>query len=232
MMKTYGFILIASIVIGLSACNQGGVEKIKVETKEDSLAYAIGVLNNEGLSGQGLELDAMMMAKGMIEAAEGNPIFNETMARGYYTLYMQGMQEEQMREQFTDVIEESESFLEENAKREGVKVTESGLQYEVITEGNGPKPGAEDKVKVHYTGTLVNGTKFDSSVDRGEPIEFTLNGVIAGWTEGLQLMPVGSTYKLYIPYELGYGTRGAGQDIPPYAALIFEVELLDITTGK
>ena len=145
---------------------------------------------------------------------------------------MQGMQEEQMREQFSDVIKESESFLEENSKREGVKVTESGLQYEVITEGSGPKPTAEDKVKVHYTGTLVNGTKFDSSVDRGEPIEFALNGVIAGWTEGLQLMPVGSKYRLFIPYELGYGTRGAGQDIPPFAALIFDVELLDITTEK
>ena len=137
-----------------------------------------------------------------------------------------------MREQFSDVIEESEAFLEENSKREGVKVTESGLQYEVITEGSGPKPTAEDKVKVHYTGTLVNGTKFDSSVDRGEPIEFNLNGVIAGWTEGLQLMPVGSKYRLYIPYDLGYGTRGAGQDIPPFAALVFEVELLDITTEK
>ena len=123
---------------------------------------------------------------------------------------------------------EGEKFLQENALRDGVKVTESGLQYEVLREGKGAKPTAEQTVKVHYEGTLIDGTVFDSSYKRGEPIEFPLNGVIKGWTEGLQLMPVGSKYKLYIPYELGYGERGAGQSIPPYAALIFTVELLDI----
>ena len=121
-----------------------------------------------------------------------------------------------------------EQFLQENALREEVKVTESGLQYEVLVQGKGPKPTAEQTVKVHYEGTLIDGTVFDSSYQRGEPIEFPLNGVIKGWTEGLQLMSVGSKYKLYIPYELGYGERGAGQSIPPYAALIFTVELLEI----
>jgi FKBP-type peptidyl-prolyl cis-trans isomerase FklB len=121
-----------------------------------------------------------------------------------------------------------EKFLQENALRAEVKTTESGLQYEVITEGKGAKPTAESTVKVHYEGTLIDGTVFDSSYQRGEPIEFPLNGVIKGWTEGLHLMPVGSKYKLYIPYELGYGERGAGQSIPPYAALIFTVELLEI----
>ena len=121
-----------------------------------------------------------------------------------------------------------EKFLQENALREEVKVTESGLQYEVLVQGKGPKPTAEQTVKVHYEGTLIDGTVFDSSYQRGEPIEFPLNGVIKGWTEGLQLMPKGSKYKLYIPYELGYGERGAGQSIPPFAALIFTVELLDI----
>ena len=123
---------------------------------------------------------------------------------------------------------EGEAFLAENAKREGVFVTESGLQYEVITMGEGEKPSAESTVKVHYHGTLIDGTVFDSSVQRGEPIEFPLGGVIKGWTEGLQLMPVGSKFILYIPYQLAYGERGAGELIAPYSALIFEVELLDI----
>lgn len=125
-------------------------------------------------------------------------------------------------------IEKGEAFLAENAKREGVFVTESGLQYEVVTMGEGEKPTAENTVKVHYHGTLIDGTVFDSSVDRGEPIEFPLNGVIKGWTEGLQLMPVGSKFILYIPYQLAYGERGAGELIGPCEALIFEVELLDI----
>lgn len=123
---------------------------------------------------------------------------------------------------------EGEKFLEENKKRPEVKVTASGLQYEVLEATIGQKPKATDKVKVHYEGTLIDGTVFDSSYRRGEPISFGLNQVIAGWTEGVQLMSIGSKYKFFIPYQLGYGERGAGQSIPPYAALIFTVELLGI----
>ena len=132
------------------------------------------------------------------------------------------------RLKFGETKADGEKFLQENALREEVKVTDSGLQYEVLVQGKGPKPTAESTVKVHYEGTLIDGTVFDSSYQRGEPIEFPLNGVIKGWTEGLQLMPVGSKYKLYIPYQLAYGERGAGQSIPPFAALIFTVELLEI----
>ena len=123
---------------------------------------------------------------------------------------------------------DGEKFLAENAKREGVKVTASGLQYEVLEPSLGQKPKATDTVRVHYEGTLIDGTVFDSSYRRGESISFPLNGVIKGWTEGLQLMSVGSKYKFFIPYQLAYGERGAGQSIPPYAALIFTVELLGI----
>ena len=123
---------------------------------------------------------------------------------------------------------EGEAFLAENAKREGVIVTGSGLQYEVLTAAEGKKPKATDKVKVHYEGTLIDGTVFDSSYRRGEAISFGLNQVINGWTEGVQLMSVGAKYKFFIPYNLAYGERGAGAQIPPYAALIFTVELLGI----
>ena len=124
--------------------------------------------------------------------------------------------------------EEGEKFLAENAKREGVKVTASGLQYKVLEATIGQKPKATDSVRVHYEGTLIDGTVFDSSYKRGESIAFPLNGVIKGWTEGLQLMSVGSKYKFFIPYQLAYGEHGAGASIPPYAALIFTVELLGI----
>ena len=132
------------------------------------------------------------------------------------------------RLKYGEAKEAGEKFLQENKLRDGVKETESGLQYEVLKEGKGKKPTAESTVKVHYEGTLIDGTVFDSSYQRGEPIEFALSGVIKGWTEGLQLMSVGSKYKLYIPYELGYGERGAGQSIPPFATLIFTVELLEV----
>lgn len=143
-----------------------------------------------------------------------------------YDEFKQGMAF--VMEASTKAKEAGEKFLADNAKRPEVKTTASGLQYEVIEQTLGQKPKATDKVRVHYEGTLIDGTVFDSSYKRGESITFGLNQVIKGWTEGLQLMSVGSKYKLYIPYELGYGAQGAGGSIPPYAALIFTVELLDI----
>ena len=125
-------------------------------------------------------------------------------------------------------MEAGKKFLEENALKEGITKTASGLQYEVLQEGTGPKPGHTSTVEVHYEGRLINGKVFDSSYQRKETISFPLNRVIAGWTEGLQLMTTGSKYRLYIPSELGYGARGAGADIPPHSALIFDVELISI----
>ena len=118
--------------------------------------------------------------------------------------------------------------MEENAKKQGVVVTESGLQYQILTEGNGEKPKASDRVKVHYHGTLLDGTVFDSSVQRGEPAVFGVTQVISGWVEALQLMPVGSKWRLFIPYKLAYGAQGAGEMIQPFSTLIFDVELIDI----
>lgn len=124
--------------------------------------------------------------------------------------------------------QEGEAFLAENAKRDGITVTESGLQYEVLTAGSGDKPSASSTVRTHYRGTLTNGEEFDSSYSRGEPTEFPVNGVIAGWTEALQLMEIGAKWKLYIPHQLAYGERGAGGAIGPYQALVFELELIAI----
>lgn len=138
--------------------------------------------------------------------------------------FLQKQQEEATRE----IREEGERFLAENAKKEGVVVLPSGLQYTVLTEGTGAQPKATDRVKCHYEGTLTNGQVFDSSYRRGEPAVFPLDGVIAGWTEGVQLMKEGAKYRFFIPYNLAYGERGAGQAIPPYAALVFDVELISI----
>lgn len=178
---------------------------------------SVGLLNVAGL-----ETNFELIKQGFI-----NGLYNFTeewdmQAAGKY------VDEVIARIKYGEAKAEGEKFLQENALREEVKTTESGLQYEVLVAGKGAKPTAESTVKVHYEGTLIDGTVFDSSYERGEPIEFPLSGVIKGWTEGLQLMPVGAKYKLYIPYNLGYGERGAGQNIPPFATLIFTVELLEI----
>ncbi len=174
-----------------------------------------------------IELKLNIIKRGLIEnlKQEANVIMTADQAAEWLNKTMEAKAAEKNKE----AAAKGEAFLTENAKREGVFVTESGLQYEVVTMGEGEKPTAESTVKVHYHGTLIDGTVFDSSVQRGEPIEFPLNGVIKGWTEGLQLMPIGSKFILYIPYQLAYGERGAGELIGPCEALIFEVELLEIT---
>ena len=176
----------------------------------------------EGLIGEpSLVTDFMLIKQGFINGLLGYEEQMDGTEAGEY------IQNTMNYIKYGNVKEDGEKFLTENALKEGVKVTESGLQYEVLKMGKGKKPSATDKVKVHYHGTLIDGTVFDSSVERGEPTSFGLNQVIKGWTEGLQLMPVGSKFRFYIPQELGYGAQAAGS-IPPYSTLIFEVELLGI----
>jgi FKBP-type peptidyl-prolyl cis-trans isomerase FklB len=193
--------------------------------KMDSFSYSLGILIGNNLKNEGITnisapdlveaLEDVLMGKGKIAVQNANELVQKTMS-------------EKAALQSAGVKEEGEKFLAENKNKPGIITTPSGLQYEVIQMGTGKKPSLQDKVKTHYHGTLINGKVFDSSVQRGEPISFPVNGVIKGWTEALQLMPVGSKFKLYIPYQLAYGERGAGADIKPFSALIFEVELLDI----
>lgn len=228
-MKIKGLVILAvATAMIASSCNtNSSVTGTKVKSPEDSLAYALGIANYFYYMTDSIEIDPVLLAKGMLDAKDGKNTLDEQAAQGYVMTYMQKRQAEQMKKMYGKNIDEGETFLADNKKREGVQETASGLQYEVITMGTGAKPTAVDMVKVHYTGTLLDGTKFDSSLDRGEPAQFGVNQVIQGWQEGIQLMPVGSKFKFYIPYELAYGEQGTGP-IPPFATLTFEVELLDI----
>jgi len=196
-------------------------------TQQQKNSYALGANLGESLTSNGIPLDFEAFKEGFTDASKGaNKFSAEEMQACFENINQMAMAKQN---QGADVEKEKgKQFLTENKKRKGVIETPSGLQYEVLVMGKGPKPSATDQVKVHYHGTLIDGTVFDSSVQRGEPIVFGLNQVIAGWTEGVQLMPVGSKFKFFIPSDLAYGDRGAGGSIKPGATLIFEVELLDI----
>lgn len=233
-MKRISVILIAAATsLVMVSCNNNDNAKVELKNFDDSLSYAIGMRLYDMYEGDNLnkETDSTIVLKAFTDKMNKKEALTAEEEEATIMTFFTKKQEEQQREQakqYESTKAEGENFLAENAKRPEVKTTASGLQYEVITEGKGQKPTETDIVKVHYKGTLIDGTVFDSSYDRGEPTEFPLNGVIRGWTEGLQLMSVGSKYKLYIPYQLAYGERGAGGVIQPYSALIFDVELLEI----
>lgn len=192
----------------------------------NKISYALGLGIGQQLKSMGIEdfsvqdftqsiCDVLTGAEPAISHREAQTLLNE-----YF--------DKQARKQAEGAIAEGKTFLEANGKKAGIVTTKSGLQYQVLTEGSGRSPKATDKVRCHYEGTLIDGSVFDSSYKRGEPADFPLNGVIPGWTEGLQLMKEGAKYRFFIPYLLGYGERGAGSSIPPYSTLIFDVELIKV----
>ena len=199
----------------------------------DQLSYALGLgighqllqMNAEGLNiddfAQAIK-DVMTGGELKMKEAEAQQMVQQFFAE------QEALQQAANAEKGKAAKAEGEQFLAENAKKEGVKTTASGLQYQVLRDGNGKQPKATDQVECHYEGTLIDGTNFDSSYDRGQTATFPLNQVIAGWTEGLQLMHEGAKYRFFIPYQLAYGERGAGASIPPYSALIFDVELVAV----
>ena len=212
------------------------VHAIELTTEDQKLSYAFGLLMGDNLKAnvENLDLDAFAAAVEDIYKGE-DPLLTPEEVRAVYTAFEQKQRQAQMavvEQAAREAQERGKAYQEENAKKEGVMVTESGLQYETLVEGTGPAPTAEDTVTVHYKGTLVNGNQFDSSYDRGEPTTFPLNGVIPGWTEGVQLMKVGGKTRFVIPAELAYGVTGAGQAIGPNETLVFEVELVEINPAQ
>jgi FKBP-type peptidyl-prolyl cis-trans isomerase FklB len=235
-MKIKGLIVMTSVIaLLLGSCVKSSLKNTKLNSKEDSLSYAFGIVNYNALKTDSLMLNPMIVAKAMLDGKDEKPLMADDNARKVIMSYInhrEALKAEKQAElnkvKFKDYIDQNEAFLAKNKEKAGVTVTASGLQYEVITMGTGPKPTSQNTVKVHYTGTLIDGSEFDSSFKRNQPAQFPVSGVIPGWTEALQLMPVGSKFKLYIPQSIAYGAKGAGQIIKPYSTLIFEVELLEI----
>jgi FKBP-type peptidyl-prolyl cis-trans isomerase len=226
-------LLIILTVIVMASCQQKTeTKKTTLDNEMEKVSYAIGVDVAKSIQKMEEGLDLKSFNQGFQDAYKGEEtiITEEEMTQAINDFRKKKMMEmqEKQKMQGEKNLTEGKAFLESNKSQPGVKTTDSGLQYVVMTEGKGDKPKATDVVTVHYRGTLLDGTEFDSSYSRGQPASFPLNGVIKGWTEGLQLMKKGSKYKFFIPSELAYGPRGAGQDIGPNATLIFEVELLDI----
>ena len=241
-MKSLNFLSLLCVFVLLSSCNNGAkVTNKKLSNEIDSVSYAIGVSMAQQMKSSFAEVDPELFYQGFINELDStNDQLSGLKASGLIRSYMMkkqvALQEAQKKEalklaevEFATVKKEGEAFLAENLKKEGVQATASGLQYIVLKEGSGAKPTATDMVKVHYHGTLIDGTVFDSSVEKGKPYVQYANKVITGWTEGLQLMNVGSKYRFFIPQELGYGAfPRQGGKIRPFDALIFDVELLDI----
>jgi FKBP-type peptidyl-prolyl cis-trans isomerase len=230
-------LVVLSIVIAIisGSCSKNAIQSAKLKTPEDSLAYAFGTVYYNALSRDSLNIDPIIFAKAMLDGKNDKGLMIDDVARSYIMVFINkreqdkaAIQADANRELYKEYIDQNVAFLAQNKEKQGVTVTPSGLQYEVIKMGTGPMPARENIVKVHYTGTLIDGTEFDSSVKRGQPAQFPVADVIPGWTEALQLMPVGSKFKIVLPEGIAYGANGAGEIIKPFSTLVFEVELLEI----
>ena len=231
----YSVLAALIFIFATSACETPqGTADASLETQLDSVSYSLGYFYGQNLVTQGVDsVELNNFAAGLDQAlSEGESEIDQAAMQGLMQRYQQQVRQQQQAQQqelASENIEEGQQFLEENAQKEGVMVTDSGLQYRVIEEGSGESPTAEDRVEVHYRGTLLSGEEFDSSYSRNETTTFPLNRVIPGWTEGLQLMSEGATYEFYIPSELAYGNNPPpGSSIEPGSVLIFEVELIDV----
>jgi FKBP-type peptidyl-prolyl cis-trans isomerase FklB len=212
--------------------NKEAAPKLELKTLKDKASYAIGQNIGRSFKAQKLDLDLKLLVKGMEDVTTGaKPLLTPAEVQETMMAFQQEMMTKQTPGKKADAEKnkkDGETFLAANKAKPGVVTLPSGLQYKILTEGKGDKPKATDTVKTHYRGTLIDGTEFDSSYSRNEPTEFPVGGVIKGWTEALQLMPVGSKWQLFIPSDIAYGPNGAGEDIGPNATLIFEIELLEI----
>jgi FKBP-type peptidyl-prolyl cis-trans isomerase FklB len=227
-MKAY---FVSSLALGLLVGSVCAQDKLDLKNPKQRASYCIGADIGGNLKEQGLDLDPKAMAVGLADAFAGKTALTKAEMREALEVFkkeMMAQMEVKQKAAAEKNIKEGEVFLAANAKKEGVKTTASGLQYKVIKSGAGKSPQGSDTVKVHYHGTLVDGTVFDSSVERKEPVTFPVDGVIPGWTEALKLMKEGDKWQLFIPGKLAYGERGAGGKIGPNSTLLFEVELLSI----
>ena len=235
---------IAALTLGLQACDQAAEEgdaaasdaEVTLDTPTKRLSYGVALGLGRNMARDGMNVDVDAFAAGLSDAVSGDPQrLSDEDIQAEMVAFQQRMNAEREAQQSAVAeanAQASAAFLTENSSRDGVLTTDSGLQYEVLEAGDGEMPGPDDSVQVHYRGTLIDGTEFDSSYARGEPVTFGVGQVIPGWTEALQLMPVGSKYKLFIPSDLAYGPGGAGDRIGPNSALVFEVELLDIPSQQ
>lgn len=227
-MKIINFLVIGLVFMGLACTDMNG--QVEIKTKQDSLAYAIGLQWGKNLKTDELVLSTDVIKQGIEDSYKDASKLTEAQIQGILTTFQQERQEKMMKAQQeagAGNLKKGELFLAQNKTKEGVKTTPSGLQYKVLKAGEGKSPVSTDKVKVHYHGTLIDGKVFDSSVDRGEPITFPLNGVIPGWTEGLQLVKESGKVRLFIPAGLAYGAQGSGA-IGPNEVLIFDVDLIKV----